>query len=116
MNWARALRFGRSPPSLSQSGAAFESALTRVEATSKKFNLPEPDDWPPSFKDFIRDIFVTSGVVLPNSISFEGRRGRSYPRSEWDDKLLAELSDSLVPTWLKLRWLLKPDRFERACN
>ena len=103
-------------PSIVKSIEAFESALERVEATSKKFSLPKPESWPPSFKDFIRDVFVAAGVVWHNSISFEGRRGRSYPRSEWDEKLLGELADNLVPTWLQLRWLLAPDRFERAVD
>ena len=103
-------------PAIVESMAAFDKQVARVEATCKKYDFEQPEDWPPSFKDFVRDLFVTSGVVLPNSISFEGRRGRSYPRSGWDEALIAGLANELVATWLQLMWILTPDRFERAVD
>ena len=103
-------------PAIVESMAKFQLQVIRVESTCTKYKFEQPDGWPPTFKDFVRDLFVTSGVVLPNSISFEGRRGRTYPRSEWDERLIAGLADRLVTTWLRLMWVLPPDRFERAID
>ena len=110
-------------------GVAFWQ-LAPVIAAAKKFGdqvatateffqarkVQQPDDWPPNFKVFISELFVASGVVFHNSISVKGRHGRTYPRSQWDERMIANMATHLAPVWLDLKWLLPPSSFETAMD